>query len=56
MINPNFDDIVSLLNMVVDCHLWQHWEWGTMAAIGRWWLPWLVCSFIAIAVANVYLA
>ena len=47
MINPNFNNIVLLLNMLVDCHMRRRRDWGTMAAIGRRWLPWSVCSFFA---------
>ncbi len=47
MINPNFNNIFLLINMLVDCHMQRCREWGTIGAVGWWQPPGWVSSFSA---------
>ena len=55
MINQNFNGTVLLLNMLDDCHMRQHREWGTMAAVGRRRPAWSFVQFF-LALASIFLA
>ncbi len=43
----SFNDADLLRSMLADCCMPRRQEWGTMAAVGGRWPPWLACVYFA---------
>jgi hypothetical protein len=43
----SFNDVDLLHSMLADCCMPRRQEWGTMAAVGGLWPPWLACVYSA---------